>query len=82
MPFVREMWSAFIAGKHHRDMAEAFERVAEGKSKETDHQHASSTHQVGVRVLSVSPRGSLGKFPEKKIIETAHTAELSRGLWS
>ena len=33
LPFVQSMWSAFIPGKHHRDMAEAFERVAEGKLK-------------------------------------------------
>jgi predicted phage terminase large subunit-like protein len=33
LPFVREMWGSFIAGKHHKDMAEAFERVAEGSLK-------------------------------------------------
>ena len=28
MPFVRQMWSAFIPGKHHQIMAEAFERLS------------------------------------------------------
>ena len=31
MPFVRQMWSAFIPGKHHQIMADAFERVAKGE---------------------------------------------------
>lgn len=33
MPFVGEMWSSFISGRHHAIMADAFERVAEGKLK-------------------------------------------------
>jgi predicted phage terminase large subunit-like protein len=33
MPFVTEMWAAFIHGKHHEIMAEAFERVANGELK-------------------------------------------------
>ena len=33
MSFVREMWAAFIHGKHHEIMAEAFERVARGDLK-------------------------------------------------
>ena len=33
MTFVGEMWSAFIHGKHHEIMAEAFERVARGDLK-------------------------------------------------
>jgi hypothetical protein len=27
LDFVREMWPAFIAGRHHKIMADAFERV-------------------------------------------------------
>ena len=33
MPFVTEMWAAFIHGKHHEIMAEAFERVVKGDLK-------------------------------------------------
>ena len=33
MSFVGEMWSAFIHGKHHEIMADAFERVAKGELK-------------------------------------------------
>ncbi len=31
--FVTQMWPAFISGKHHQIMAEAFERVASGQLK-------------------------------------------------
>ncbi len=33
LDFVKEMWPAFIPGRHHAIMADAFERVAEGKCK-------------------------------------------------
>ena len=33
LPFVKNMWPAFIEGPHHKIMADAFERVAEGKLK-------------------------------------------------
>jgi hypothetical protein len=33
MPFVKEMWPSFIGGKHHKIMADAFERVANGDLK-------------------------------------------------
>jgi Uncharacterized protein conserved in bacteria len=31
--FVRETWPSFIGGRHHKIMAEAFERVAKGECK-------------------------------------------------
>ena len=33
LPFVRSQWSSFIHGRHHEIMADAFERVADGKLK-------------------------------------------------
>ena len=33
LAFVKEVWPAFIEGRHHKVMAEAFERVADGKLK-------------------------------------------------
>jgi len=33
LPFVKEVWPTFIGGKHHKIMAEAFERVANGTCK-------------------------------------------------
>ena len=33
LDFVEAMWPDFIMGRHHKIMADAFERVAEGKCK-------------------------------------------------
>ena len=33
LEFVRHVWPAFIAGAHHKTMADAFERVAKGELK-------------------------------------------------
>lgn len=33
LPFVKAMWPGFIEGRHHKIMADAFERVAEGKCR-------------------------------------------------
>ena len=33
LPFVKSMWPPFIEGPHHKIMADAFERVANGKLK-------------------------------------------------
>ena len=32
LAFVKAMWPSFIAGRHHQIMADAFERVANGKT--------------------------------------------------
>jgi hypothetical protein len=31
MSFVQDMWPSFISGRHHKIMADAFERVAKGE---------------------------------------------------
>ena len=79
MPFVTEMWSSFIAGKHHKDMAEAFERVAEGKLKRLII-NMPPRHTKSEFASYLLPAWFLGKFPNKKIIQTAHTAELAVGF--
>ena len=33
LPFVKEMWPAFISGNHHKIMADAFQDVVDGKLK-------------------------------------------------
>ena len=79
LPFVKEMWGGFIAGKHHKDMAEAFERVADGTLKRLII-NMPPRHTKSEFASYLLPAWFLGKFPEKKIIETAHTAELAVGF--
>ena len=79
MSFVRDMWTAFIPGKHHQVMANAFERVASGDLKRLII-NMPPRHTKSEFASFLLPAWFLGKFPEKKIIQTAHTAELSVGF--
>ena len=79
MPFVGEMWSAFISGKHHQIMADAFERVADGSLKRLII-NMPPRHTKSEFASYLFPAWFLGKYPEKKIIQTAHTAELATGF--
>jgi predicted phage terminase large subunit-like protein len=79
LPFVKDMWSAFIPGKHHRDMADAFERVANGSLKRLII-NMPPRHTKSEFASYLFPAWFLGKYPEKKIIQTAHTAELAVGF--
>jgi hypothetical protein len=79
LPFVRRMWPGFIDGAHHRKIADAFERVVRGDLKRV--------------TISIPPRSSkselssfmlpswfLGNFPEKKVMQASHKAELAVGF--
>ena len=79
MPFVNQMWSAFIAGRHHAIMADAFERVANGTLKRLII-NMPPRHTKSEFASYLFPAWFLGKYPEKKIIQTAHTAELATGF--
>jgi len=79
MTFVGEMWSAFIHGKHHEIMAEAFERVARGDLKRLII-NMPPRHTKSEFASYLLPAWFLGKYPDKKIIQTAHTAELAVGF--
>jgi predicted phage terminase large subunit-like protein len=79
LPFVNSMWTAFIAGRHHKIMADAFERVASGELKRLII-NMPPRHTKSEFASFLFPAWFLGKFPEKKIIQTAHTAELATGF--
>jgi predicted phage terminase large subunit-like protein len=77
--FVKQMWPVFISGKHHAIMADAFERVARGDLKRLII-NMPPRHTKSEFASYLLPSWFLGKFPEKKIIQTAHTAELATGF--
>jgi predicted phage terminase large subunit-like protein len=74
--FTKEMWPIFISGKHHQIMADAFERVARGELKRLII-NMPPRHTKSEFASFLLPSWFLGKFPEKKVIQTAHTAELA-----
>ena len=77
--FVRQMWPGFISGRHHQIMAEAFERVASGQLKRLII-NMPPRHTKSEFASYLLPSWFLGKFTQKKVIQTAHTAELSVGF--
>jgi len=77
--YASHMWPGFISGKHHQIMANAFERVAKGELKRLII-NMPPRHTKSEFASYLLPAWFLGKFPEKKIIQTAHTAELAVGF--
>jgi predicted phage terminase large subunit-like protein len=79
IPFVKEMWPSFIGGKHHQIMADAFEKVAAGDLKRLII-NMPPRHTKSEFASYLFPAWYLGRFPDRKIIQTAHTAELAVGF--
>jgi predicted phage terminase large subunit-like protein len=77
--FVNKVWPAFIEGRHHKIMADAFDRVASGDLKRLI-VNMPPRHTKSEFASFLLPAWFLGNYPEKKIIQTAHTAELSVGF--
>ena len=79
MTFVKKVWPHFIEGAHHKRMAAAFERVARGECKRLII-NMPPRHTKSEFASYLLPAWFLGNFPEKKIIQTSHTAELAVGF--
>lgn len=79
MDFVSKVWPTFIGGRHHKDMAHAFERVARGEIKRLII-NMPPRHTKSEFASYLLPAWFLGKFPQKKVIQTSHTAELAVGF--
>ena len=79
MDFVYKVWPNFIDGAHHEEMAEAFERVANGEVKRIII-NMPPRHTKSEFASYLLPAWFLGKYPEKKVIQTSHTAELAVGF--
>ncbi len=79
LAFVRYMWPGFIHGHHHTLVAEAFEDVVNGKNNRVIVSMA-PRHTKSEFASVYLPAWYLGKFPDKKIIQTSHTSELAVGF--
>ena len=79
MAFVKKVWPNFIEGSHHKRMAKAFERVASGECKRLII-NMPPRHTKSEFASYLLPAWFLGNFPEKKVIQTSHTAELAVGF--
>ena len=79
LEFVQMVWPSFIEGSHHRIMAKAFERVVSGETKRLIVNMA-PRHTKSEFASFLLPAWFLGNYPDKKVIQTAHTAELAVGF--
>ena len=79
MTYVKYVWPGFIENRHHEIMADAFQRVAEGKCKRLII-NMPPRHTKSEFASYLLPAWFLGKFPGKKVIQTSHTAELAVGF--
>ena len=79
MSFVRLVWPAFISGRHHALMANAFERVAKGELKRLII-NMPPRHTKSEFASYLLPAWFLGKFPHKKVIQASNTGELAVGF--
>jgi predicted phage terminase large subunit-like protein len=79
MSFVKKVWPTFIEGAHHKRMAAAFERVARGECKRLII-NMPPRHTKSEFASYLLPAWFLGNFPNKKVIQTSHTAELAVGF--
>jgi predicted phage terminase large subunit-like protein len=77
--FVEKVWPTFISGAHHKRMAEAFERVANGTCKRLII-NMPPRHTKSEFASYLLPAWFLGKFPHKKVIQSSNTGELAVGF--
>jgi len=79
MEFVTQVWPSFIHGAHHKRMAGAFEEVMSGPCKRLI-VNMPPRHTKSEFASYLLPAWFLGKYPDKKVIQTSHTAELAVGF--
>jgi hypothetical protein len=77
LPFVRAVWPEFIHGTHHQIMADAFERIDQGKLKRVII-NLPPRHTKSKFASVLFPAWYLGKHPTDKILEASHTASLAQ----
>jgi hypothetical protein len=74
--FVKNMWPDFIAGRHHKIIAEKLERVAKGELKRLIINMA-PRHTKSEFASFLFPAWMMGRNPKMKIIQATHTTELA-----
>ena len=79
MGFVDRAWPDFIGGRHHKIMARAFERVVSGECKRLII-NMPPRHTKSEFASYLLPAWFLGKYPNKKVIQSSNTGELAVGF--
>jgi predicted phage terminase large subunit-like protein len=79
LAFVQSVWPGFIYGRHHARIAQEFEKVVSGECKRLII-NLGPRHTKSEFASYLLPAWFLGRYPDKKIIQCSHTAELAVGF--
>jgi predicted phage terminase large subunit-like protein len=76
LDFVKHVYPGYKVGPHHLKLAQIFEDIANGKKKRVI-VNIAPRHGKSELISYLAPAWFLGKFPQKKIIMSSHTADLA-----
>jgi predicted phage terminase large subunit-like protein len=76
LTFTKHVWPEFIEGKHHKIIAEKFNRLAKGEVKRLII-NMPPRHTKSEFASNLLPAWMVGRKPDLKIIQTTHTTELA-----
>ena len=76
LTFVRHVWPEFIEGKHHKKIADKFNKLAKGEIKRLII-NMPPRHTKSEFASFLLPSWMVGRKPDLKIIQTTHTTELA-----
>lgn len=76
LDFIMHVYPGYKIGPHHRKLSQIFEEIAEGKKKRVIVNIAPRFGKSEM-ISYLAPAWYLGKFPQKKIIMSSHTADLA-----
>lgn len=79
LDFVKFMWPDFVEGYHHKIIAKLFDEVLDGQKKRVII-NMPPRHTKSEFASIYLPAYFLGRNPNKKVIQTSHTAELAVGF--
>ena len=76
MDFIEHIWPEFICGRHHKIFAQKLEDIATGKINRLI-VNMPPRHTKSEVASTYFPAWVMGRFPNKKIMQTTHTGELA-----
>ena len=76
LDFVKQVWPGFIAGRHHKIVAEKLEAMARGELKRLII-NMPPRHTKSEFASYLFPAWFIGRMPDRKIMQATHTADLS-----
>lgn len=76
LDFVKHVYPGYKVGPHHLKLAQIFEDIAAGKKRRVI-VNIAPRHGKSELISYLAPAWFLGKYPQKKIIMSSHTADLA-----